>query len=172
MTNSRATHFLAALLAVAAVSCGVAWSRFDAKADAAADAARSFAESQRQLATLSSSAVVDRAGSGGDASGIDRRLRAAAAAAGVAEKLVSIEPGEPTQVAGTDVQEMLVFLRLEPLPLRQLVTFLHTLAAGDAASRAKAIELSTPRDGGADDVWVADVTLAYTSPASDREPRQ
>jgi hypothetical protein len=95
---------------------------------------------------------------------INRHLRDAATATGVAEKLVSIEPGEPNHVAGTDYQEMLVFLRLESVPLRQLVTFLHAHAAADAAAHAKTIELSTPRTrGGVDDVWVADVTLAYTS---------
>ena len=163
MTSTRTTHLLVAVLALAAVSCGMAWARLAGKADVADAAARGFGESRRQLASISNSAVVGRAGSG-DVSGIDRRLRDAASAAGVADKLVSIEPGEPNQVAGTDVQEMLIFLRLEPLPLRQLVTFLHGLAAGDAASRTKAIELSTPRDGAADDVWVVDVTLAYTSP--------
>ena len=171
MTNARSTHVLVALLTVAALCCAVAFARLNRLSRGASDAARAFARSQNQLKQLSGRQFVGNNNNGGgsgtgDTMGVtdtqtSRHLRDAAAAAGVAEKLVSIEPGEPNQVAGTDYQETLVFLRLEPLPLRQLVTFLHEHAAADAASRTKAIELSTAPTPGVDQLWLADVTLAY-----------
>ena len=165
MTSARSTKLLAALLVVAALCCAAAFARLNRTSRGTDDAARAFAQSQAQLKQLSNRSILDSSSNdkaGGNAQ-INRHLRDAAAAAGVAEKLVSIEPGEPNQVAGTDYQEMLVFLRLESVPLRQLVTFLHAHAAADAAAHAKTIELSTARTRGAEAEWVADVTLAYTS---------
>ena len=163
MTSARSTQLLAALLVVAAFCCAAAFARLNQSSRAADDAARTFAQSQSQLKQLSSRPIIGNGDNAGANAQINRHLRDAAAAAGVAEKLVSIEPGEPNQVAGTDYQEMLVFLRLESIPLRELVTFLHAHAAADAASHAKAIELSAPRHQGANDLWLADVTLAYTT---------
>jgi hypothetical protein len=97
-------------------------------------------------------------------------LRGAATIAGVADQLVSIEPGQPTPLRDSDFSETPVYLRLRALTLRQLVTFLHQLSTGNAGVRAKAIELSPPPDssaaptsaaGGADEQWTGDVTLAY-----------
>ena len=163
MTSARSTRLLAALLVVAALCCVAAFARLSRSARAANDAAGAFAQSQGKLKQLASRPVLGAGDHANANAQINRHLRDAAAAAGVADRLVSIEPGEPNQVAGTDYQEMLVFLRLESIPLRQLVTFLHAHAAAEAASHAKTIELSTPRHQGSDDVWLADVTLAYTS---------
>src|SRR5688500_18776949 len=119
MTSARSTHLLAGLLVVAAVCCAGALARLNRLSRQADDAARAFAQSHAQLTQLSARPF---AGNGGGTSGarvssatdsnaqINRHLRHAAAAAGVAERLVSIEPGEPNQVAGTNYQEMLVFL--------------------------------------------------------------
>jgi hypothetical protein len=163
MTSARSTHLLAALVVVAALCCALAFGRLNRSSQAAGDAARAFAQSQAQLKQLSSRPTVGGSDNVGASAQINRHLRDAASAAGVAEKLVSIEPGEPNQVAGTDYREMLVFLRLESIPLRQLVTFLRAHAAADAASHAKTIELSSARKEGADELWLADVTLAYTT---------
>ena len=179
MNAARTTHLLAALLVAAALCCAAALARLNRLSQDADDAARGFSESQAQLRELSGRQVAaNGVGTGGGGPGsdaapdaqINRHLRAAAAAAGVAEKLVSIEPGEPNQVAGTDYQEMLVFVRLKPLPLSELVTFLHEHAAADAAARTKAIELSTPRNEGTAQLWLADVTLAYTTYAPPPSP--
>jgi hypothetical protein len=181
MTTVRTTRLLVALLVVAALCCAAALARLNRLSRGADDAAHAFAQSQAQLKQLSGRSFNGQSGVGGGGGGtlgsatdpnsqINRRLRDAATAAGVADKLVSIEPGEPNQVAGTDYQEMLVFLRLEPLPLRQLVTFLHAHAAADVAARTKAIELSMSRDRGVDEIWLADITLAYTSYAPPRPP--
>jgi hypothetical protein len=177
MSSARTTHLLAALLIVAALCCAAAFARLNRASRAADDAARAFAQSQSQLMQLSTRAIVVAGGGSssgaGDTAGantqINRHLRDAATATGVAEKLVSIEPGEPNQVPGTDYQEMLVFLRLESIPLRQLVAFLHEHAVAEAASHAKTIELSARRAQGADDTWLADVTLAYTSYAPQQQ---
>ena len=179
MTNARSTYVLVSLLAVAALCCALAFARLNRLSRGASDGARAFARSQTQLKQLSGRQFVGNSNGGGSGAGdtmgvtdtqTSRHLRDAAAAAGVAEKLVSIEPGEPNQVAGTDYQETLVFLRLEPLPLRQLVTFLHEHAAADAASRTKAIELSTAPTPGVDQLWLADVTLAYVRYAPQPAP--
>jgi hypothetical protein len=178
MNSARSTRWLAATLVVAAICCAAAFARLNAVARSADDAGRAFAQSQAQLRQLTARPLAGKGASGDDRGGhgdagnaidansqVNRHLRDAAAAAGVADKLVSIEPGEPNQVAGTDYQEMLVFLRLESLSVRELVTFLHAHASADTATHAKAIELSTiARDEGGE-LWLADVTLAYTSHA-------
>jgi len=97
---------------------------------------------------------------------LDQLLNAAANE--VDTKITSIEPGpsadsQPGASAG--YIETAVFLRLDSLSMRQLVTFLHTLSQRDAAVRAKSIELSQPaQDSHADpDAWAADVTIGYKS---------
>src|SRR5690349_24536003 len=57
------------------------------------------------------------------AAGINQRLREAAVAAGAGDKLTSIEPGN-TETVGHST-ELSVFLHLEPVTMRELVTFLH-----------------------------------------------
>ena len=188
MNSARSTRWLAATLVVAAFCCAAAFARLNAFARRAEDAGRAFTQAQAQLRQLAVRPLAGESASGGGGRGgggagnaidansqVNRHLRDAAAAAGVADKLVSIEPGEPNLVAGTDYQEMLVFLRLEPVSLRELVTFLHAHAWADSATHAKAIELSTiarnQKDG---ELWLADVTLAYVSHApqqSEATPR-
>src|SRR5688500_20348599 len=89
-----------------------------------------------------------------------RVLREAATEAGAADKLASIEPGQPQRLAG-DYAQLPVFLRLEGLTMKQLTLFLHRLASLDPAPRAQSIQLSAaagaaagapdaPDTGGAD----------------------
>jgi hypothetical protein len=63
---------------------------------------------------------------------------------------------------------MALDLRFEPLTLRQLTTFLHTLAQIDPSSRATQIELSPPEQGApasgksaGEELWRADVAVGY-----------
>ena len=58
---------------------------------------------------------------------LNRRLSAAAVAAGISGELASIEPGQPTRVRQTDYTETPVYLRLSAVTLRQLLTFLTDL---------------------------------------------
>jgi hypothetical protein len=96
------------------------------------------------------------------------KLRDAAAAAGLPDAPGS-EAGDPRRLATTDFTELPVYLRFEPLTLRQLVTFLHTLAQLDPASRARSIELSVPppppqqQPSGApgEERWSADVEVDW-----------
>jgi hypothetical protein len=105
---------------------------------------------------------------------LNRRLSAAALAAGIAGELASIEPGQPNRVRETDYTQTPVYVRLGAVTLRQLMTFLRELSARDAAVRTKGIELSPPTapasasstalvSGAAslDELWTTDLTLSY-----------
>jgi hypothetical protein len=163
MSSSRQTWLLGVLAIVAAVACALA--------TRAADALRDNATARSQLAELSarSGGVLAASGDGiPQGEELNRRLRDAANAAAVAEKLVSIEPGEINRRPETDEQEMLVFLRLETLTMNELVAFLHRLDAADASSRTRTIELSSADSAGAEvdaanprEAWHADVTLSF-----------
>jgi hypothetical protein len=95
-------------------------------------------------------------------------LRQAALAAGIPDAPGS-EPGSPARLAGTDYSELPVFLRFEPLTMKQLTAFLVTLARIDPSARATVIEL-TPPDPAAritapaatgEEVWSAGVEVDY-----------
>jgi hypothetical protein len=95
-------------------------------------------------------------------------LRQAALAAGLPDAPGS-EPGSPARLSGTDYSELPVFLRFEPLTMKQLTAFLVTLARIDPSARATVIEL-TPPDPSAritaaaapgDEVWSAGVEVDY-----------
>src|SRR4051812_31863368 len=90
---------------------------------------------------------------------INRRLRDAAVAVQAADKLSSIEPGQPARIENSDYTELPVFVHFEPLTLKQIGTMLHSMS--DSASRAKSIELSTPPGEENSNLWTADVTMAY-----------
>jgi hypothetical protein len=98
---------------------------------------------------------------------LNRRLSAASVAAGISGELASIEPGQPNRVRDSDYTETPVYVRLEAVTLRQLVTFLGALTASDAAVRPKSIELATPAAppsgsaSAAGELWTTDLTLAY-----------
>ncbi len=168
MTPARQTIALVVLLMAAALSCALAYTKLDRLSARASAAAREFGESRAQLAALSKSPT---AGPGAipQVNELNRRLRDAADASGVADKLISVEPGESNRLPDADVQEMLVFLRLESLTMPQLAGFLHRLASVDPSSHAKTIELSAPGTGAesakpqAVETWQADVTLSYLS---------
>ena len=97
---------------------------------------------------------------------ITRRLRAAAASAGVAEAFSSVEPGQPTRLRDTDFVETPVFIRIDPATLRQLATMLTNLCAGDRSIQVKSIELGPPPAANAaaasvEETWTADLTVNY-----------
>lgn len=163
---------LAILLTLAAVSAWVAYARFSGQRDGAQAAAESLTAVKRDLAEI------DRLKLGGarsaaaalDAAELSRELRAAATAAGLADAPGS-EPGSPARLAASDYSETPVYLRFEPLTLRQLVTFLHHLSANDPSARAKRIELSPPQpgqrtpalpaDARPEDLWTADIEVDF-----------
>jgi hypothetical protein len=67
-------------------------------------------------------------------------------------------------LANTDYTELPVYLRFEPLTLRQLTTFLHTLTRIDPTSRPRSIELSVPEQASGsagEERWRADVEVGW-----------
>jgi hypothetical protein len=99
---------------------------------------------------------------------LNRRLSAAALAAGIPNELASIEPATPVRVNNTDYTRTRVFVRLNAVTLRELSAFLKDLAASDAAVKTESIELQAPeqpaqRPG---ELWTSDLTLGYLTYAS------
>src|SRR5882724_8108336 len=99
---------------------------------------------------------------------LSAKLREAAMAAGLADAPGS-EPGSPAQLAGTDYSELPVFLRFEPLTMKQLTAFLVTLSRIDPSARATVIELAPPDPSlsrstvavPGEEVWSAGVEVDY-----------
>ncbi len=104
-----------------------------------------------------------------DSGGINQLLREAATTAGAGSSLTSIEPGQPARIEGTDYQETPVFLRVDALPMKQLVTFLYEASARDSRARCRSIELSSTTSA---DSWSADVTMGYLSYSPRKGVRQ
>jgi hypothetical protein len=158
----RTTQLLLVTLLIGAVACGFAYARLRNNRDAAGAAREDVLKSKAALDEIidASSGGARAASANLDQSELNRRLRDAAQTAGIAQKLVSIEPGQPNRIPNADYNEMLVFLRLEPVSLKQLVTFLHELGTSDRSCRARNIELRTPTENSAD-TWSADITMAY-----------
>ncbi|HEY7115775.1 MAG TPA: hypothetical protein VH475_04260 [Tepidisphaeraceae bacterium] len=164
MTAARRTALLTVLLA-----CVLAWlpltcARMSRLRDDAATAELNLSEGR-----LAMSQIRQWRSSPGRAAPVPmqtpqltQNLRDAATAAGLADAPGS-EPGNPSRIANSDFSELPVFLRFEPLTLKQLTTFLHTLAQIDPNSRAKSIELSPPEqaDKSDHDRWTADVAVGY-----------
>jgi hypothetical protein len=108
-----------------------------------------------------------------DASDLVRRIADVAAIAGV-QLTDRGEPGIPQRIGQTQYSELPIFLGFESITMRQLTTFLNQLAQSDPGSRAQMIELR-PREGApstssnnasaasiaAEELWTADVTIAY-----------
>ncbi len=97
-----------------------------------------------------------------DTSQLSRLLRQAAADAGAEQRLASIEPGQPS-AQSADYAQLLVFLRLESISLKELTMFLYRLGSIDPTSRAQSIELSAAGSHDHAERWNADVTVAYLS---------
>lgn len=160
---ARRTQLLALLLIASLATAGLAYGRFDKLRGDAHASARDLQSCRRELADL----LGARAAGGAavpvspDMSALNRRLRDAAGVATVPDKLVSIEPGSATHLGETDYSELLVFLRFEPVTIRQLATFLQELSASDPSARPKSIELGDPKPGDGGDLWSADVAIAY-----------
>ena len=171
----RRTILLAMLVAAAAIACAAAWLWMSEQREAAAVAATDLAVARRdmdyiarmRLAPGNTVAVAQSL----DSSEISRRIREAARTAGVDDPS-SLEPSPAARVGTTDYTETPVYLALEPLTLKQLVTFLHHLCRIDPGARVKQIELSPPEgqaagagavvvQDGPEDIWTAGVAVGY-----------
>jgi hypothetical protein len=157
--NRVRTSLLVVLLIAASLSAWLALAHLAGARDRANTSARDLATSRKALAALRGARAATPTAAN-DSNPINSVLREAASASGASAKLASIEPGQSAAIAGTDYDETPVFLRIDPMPLRPLVTFLHAASARDPRVRCRSIELSA---GDSPDAWSADITLAYLS---------
>jgi len=175
---SQLTKLLLLLVLAAGAASALAYSRLATARDRAA-----LREHDLAICTTDLSAIASASGQGivvrpgVDDPELNRRLRAAATIAGVRNELASIDPGPARQVRDTDYDETVVYLRLDNVTLRQLVTFLHQLSSRDKALRTKSLQLAPPAPTGiartqgattslkqeSGELWSADVTLAFLS---------
>ncbi len=165
--RDRRTLLLALIAVLAGAAAIAGYVRLDHTRSDALASERDLSAVRRDLAE-----VMAASGSAGVAMGkmndseVDRRLRQAAAVAGLSEKLRSTTAGNAARIGTTDYSELPVFLRFESVTLQQLMVFLRELAVDDPGSRTKSIELSPP-DLAAQaaavgpEVWTADLTVAY-----------
>jgi hypothetical protein len=168
MRSSR-TNLLAMLVALAAICAAIGIARLGNARAGAIAAREDLIQCRADLAALTSAGGAKSvATSTPNESQLDRLLNESANEAGT--KLASVEPGPADRTSAGNFVETSVFLRLDQLTLRQLVTFLQTLSQRDPAARAKLIELSAPQgpENAAPDAWAADLTIGYRSAAPAR----
>jgi len=175
---SQITKLLILLVLAAGAASALAYSHLQTARDHALLREHDLAICTADLSSIASASgqgIVVRPGV--DDPELNRRLRSAATIAGVGNELVSIDPGPARQVRDTDYDETVVYLRLDNVTLRQLVTFLHQLSSRDKALRTKSLQLAPPAPTGiaraplpattlkqeSGELWTADVTLAYLS---------
>ena len=96
-----------------------------------------------------------------------------AVGAGVKDHLVLSDPGNPVRLGNSDLSEYPFSLRFVNINLQQLTSFFQQVAANDAGSRARSIELyppdlavitetsNNPVPRGTGEVWTADVGISY-----------
>ena len=169
MTTSdgrRRTVLLVMLVATAAIACAAAGLWMSEKRESALVAATDLAAARRDMSYIAQARLApgQNVAQSLDSSQISRRIREATRAAGLDDPS-SLEPSPPARVGTSDYTETPVYLALEPLTLRQLVTFLHHLCRIDPGARIKQIELSPPESiaaqEGPEDLWTAGVAVGY-----------
>jgi hypothetical protein len=161
---------LCVLLVAAAATAWVAASRLGDARDRAAAAADDRTAVRDRLAVLAAAGGAEASAAIGERGAdpeLNRRLRDAASAAGLAGQLVSIEPSEPRPVAGSDRAEAMIFLHFEQTSVRGVVAFLRRLAETAPNVRPAGIELAEaaavtgPAPDSSAETWSVDLTLAY-----------
>lgn len=169
----RRTTLLILLLAPAALCALLSFFRMSKFREDAQAARQNLADARRDIEEIRrwrSSPGRAAAAATMETPQLNAKLREAAAAAGLASAPGS-EPYKPQPLAGSDYSEMAVDLQLQPLTMRQLTTFLVTLARIEPSVRVKTIELSPPEQTGVpvpagvgqngEDVWLPAVTVGY-----------
>jgi hypothetical protein len=162
----RTTQLLSVLLIVAAVAAVISLVQLREARGDALDRLEDLRLVRADLADLAHAriggGISPSAGSSDPA--LTRRLRSAATAAGVADQLSSIEPGQPSRLPDTDYMETPVFVRLDAATLQSLVTMLSDLSADERAIAVRSIELSPPASPKpSEETWTADLTFAYVT---------
>jgi len=161
--NRRTTYILARLLITSAIAAAVAFAYMQRERSQADTQSKNLRDSLRLLVDLQHSAKSPIAAARLDGADLNRRIREAATAAGISDRLSSVEPNRPARLRESDYNELMVFVRFENVSLRQSAAFMHRLSASDPSCRIKTIELEAPANGAADQQWTSDITLAYLS---------
>ncbi len=170
--NNRATLILVLLVLASAIAAALAFARMQHNRSLADKQNEDLAYSLRLLSDLESNKSPARLiATRLDGSDLNRRIREAATAAGISDRLSGIEPNRPVRLRESDYNELMVFLRFENVSLRQLSTFMQRLSSIDPACRIKTIELESPPDASDTTNWTSDLTLAYLTYAP-REQNQ
>lgn len=165
----RKTMLLALLVLCGVFAAAATYFRMSELRESAATAQAHLIEGERTIKEIRDwKASPGRAAAvSADTPELTKHLRQAASAAGLADA-PGIETDTPKPIGNSDYSEMALDLRFEPLTLRQLTTFLHTLAQIDPNSRATQIELSPPDQvtpaggkGAGEELWRADVAVGY-----------
>jgi hypothetical protein len=159
--SERRTRLLVLLLVIAGVCAWISWSRLERLRESARMAETDLEVCCGYLRDLSSAGSATTLTGAVDASELNRRLRDAATAAGISDRLVSVEPSQPQRIENSDYRELPVFLRLESVNLRQLVAFLQQLGGSEAGCRTKLVTLDPAPGDQSPEQWSADVTLGY-----------
>ncbi len=159
--SERQTKLLVLLLLIAGVCAWISCSRLERLRESAQTAQRDLDVCRGYLRDLASTGNAATLTGAVDASELNRRLREAADAAHISDKLVSVEPAQPQRIENSDYRELPVFLRLESVSLGQLVAFLQQLGGSDAGCRPKLVNLDPAPGNPSPEQWSADVTLGY-----------
>jgi hypothetical protein len=168
--NGRTTQLLIVLVALALVCAMIGGIRLnDARRSAIsrADDLQAVRDALADIARHGGGPLKSPSAISSNDPELNRRLRAAAVAAGVADQLTSVEPGQPARLRDGDFVETPVFLRLDGATLRGTVGMLSRLCADDPSITVKSIELSPPQTAPAPvtaapaETWTADLTVAY-----------
>lgn len=165
--TSQKTLILALLTLLTAGGAALSYARMDRAKDDALASERDLNAVRRDLADIAAAAGNGAATTASklDTSEADRRVRQAAAVAGLSEKLQArlTDTLDPRRLGNSEYSEKPVILRFEGVTLQQVLTFLHTLSTNDPGCRSVGIELS-PSEGttsGTAETWTADLTVAY-----------
>ena len=169
--TARTTKLLAMLVAVSLAAAVVACVHLrDARVAAAgqADDLRRVEQLLMEIATHGGGGAVPTASARSNDSALGRRLHAAAVAAGVVDRMTSVEPGQPARVRDSEFVETPLYVRLDAVSLRDTVSMLTSLCAANPTIGVKSIELSPPAAPApvpattrpaAAEAWTADLTV-------------
>jgi len=171
--NAARSNLLALLLVISATCAAMAFARMQTIRAGAIDAQQDLRDCRDDLARIARVAPAASRSPLPSEADLERLLNESAQASGtrLADIVGGVRPtGDDTSHNGNEkFVEASLFVRLDTLTLRQLVSFLSDLAQRDPAARAKVIELSIPQgsDSPPPDAWAADVTIGYRSVARD-----
>ena len=75
--------------------------------------------------------------------------------------MIDVSPLPPQRLGDTPYKEQPTTVRLENVPLKQLVTLVHRLANQNNSLHPKSIQIRAPQWEGAEERWTAEIVLTY-----------